>query len=271
MNLKIKSIGVALLYCGLFRLSFGFGGIVKNNFPADYYWFALGGYGTLSALIITWIFLRIEKISFREIGLHWESKTSIRFVKGLFLGVGISVAMLAAVIYVAGLKIEFTDVNDLFPFLFWSLAFIPTAFMEEIAFRSYPFFKLNKVLGLRGTQLIIAIFFALYHVGEGSIVSVFIGPGVWALVYGMAAVYSKGIALPTGLHFGANFVLASIGDKAGIEPILIVEYAKEATPEMLAQTEGFGILMQLTLLLAAIIAMEMYLKRKRTETIQKTM
>lgn len=264
MNLKIKSLGIALLYCGLFKLSFGFGSFMKNAFSEEYYWYALGGFGTVSILIITWIFLRIEKISFDEIGLKWEPQTSMRFGKGFLIGIGISCIMLLIVIYFADLKIELAENYDVASFLFWSLAFIPLAFMEEVAFRSYPFIKLNKVFGLRLTQVIIAVFFALYHFGEGSIISVFVGPGVWAFVYGMAAVYSKGIALPTGLHFGANFILASIGDKKGVDPILIVEYVKEATPEMIAYTEYVGIIVQLVLLAVALIAMEKYLRSNKT-------
>ena len=182
MNLKIKSLGIALLYCGLFKLSFGFGGFIKNALPEDYYWFALGGFGTVSILIITWIFLRIGKTSFSEIGLKWEAQTSMRFGKGLLIGIGFSCIMLLTIIYFADLKIELTDNYDVPSFLFWSLAFIPLAFMEEVAFRSYPFIKLNKVLGLRLTQVIIAIFFAMYHYGEGDLISVFVGPGVWACV-----------------------------------------------------------------------------------------
>lgn len=263
MDLKIfKTIGIALLYCGLFRLSFGFGGFIKNAFPDEYYWFALGGFGTVSILIITWIFLRIEKNSFGEIGLKWEAKTPKRFVVGLLIGIGIATAMLLIIINFAGLQVELANNYEVSSFLFWSLAFIPLAFMEEVAFRSYPFLKLNKVVGLRLTQVIIAIFFAFYHYGEGPVLSVFVGPGVWAFVYGMAAVLSKGIALPTGLHFGANFILASIGDKTGVDPIWIIEYINEATPEMIARTETISTLMQLVLLIGAVLAMERYIRNK---------
>ncbi|MEL7534100.1 MAG: hypothetical protein AAFN10_22520, partial [Bacteroidota bacterium] len=130
-----------------------------------------------------------------------------------------------------------------------------------------PFIKLHKAFGLRLTQVFLAILFAFYHLGEDTIATIFLGPGVWAFVYGMAAVYSKGIALPTGLHFGANFVLAILGDKKGIDPILIVDYVEEASPEMIAHTETLGILIQLVLFLAALIAMEMYIRNHKSDSI----
>lgn len=264
MNLKLKSLGVALLYCVLFKLSFGFGNFIKDGLPLEYYWYGLGAYGTISILLITWVFLRLEKKTFKSIGLNWEKQTPVRFGTGFLLGVGISVAMLSTLLIFADLKIEWGDNVEIPAFLYWSLAFIPTAFMEEVAFRSYPFLKLNKVFGLRITQLIIAVLFALYHVGEGPIMNVFLGPGVWVLIYGVAAVYSNGIALPTGLHFGANFILAAIGDKKGLNPILIIEYVRDATPEMIAHTEMVGIIVQMLLLAAGLIATERYLRKTTT-------
>ncbi len=267
MNSKIKSLGIAVLYCVLFRLSFGLGGPIKDAVSIEYYWYALGAFGTLSILLLTWAFLRFEKKSFADIGLKWESKTPIRFGKGFLIGVAISCTMLWAIIVLGDLKIEWAENYELPSFLLWSLAFIPLAFMEEVAFRSYPFVKLHQDFGLRFTQVVLAILFAFYHLGEDSIVTIFIGPGVWAFVYGMAAVYSKGISLPTGLHFGANFVLAILGDKKGIDPILIVDYAKEATPEMIAHTETLGIIIQFVLLVGALVAMELYLRRHKSDSI----
>ncbi|MFT5570081.1 MAG: membrane protease YdiL (CAAX protease family) [Cyclobacteriaceae bacterium] len=183
---------------------------------------------------------------------------------GLLIGIGITGTVILLIINLADLKIELSENYEVPSFLFWSLAFIPAAFMEEVAFRLYPFLKLNKAVGLRLTQVVLAVLFALYHVGEGFIISVFVGPGVWAFVYGMAAVYSIGIALPTGLHFGANFVLASFGDKQGIEPIWIIHYVKEATPEMMAYTESVGTIFQLILLAVAVFLMERYISSHRT-------
>lgn len=263
MNLKIKSLGVALLYCFLFRLSFGLGNFIKESIPDNYYWFVLGIFGTVSILVITWIFLRVEKKSFRDIGLNWEAKTPTQFLKGIFIGIGIACTMLLLVISFTDLIIELSDDYELASFLFFSLAFIPTALMEEIAFRSYPFLKLNKVLGLRFSQVFLAILFALYHFGEGPLINLFIGPGVWAFVYGMAAVYSKGIAMPTGLHFGVNFILASIGDKEGLAPIFTVKYSTEANPEIVEHAEFIGVIGQFVLFSCAIVLMEYYLRKKK--------
>ena len=263
MNLKIKSIGIALLYCVLFRISFGLGSFFMDTIPEQYYWYLLGAFGTISIILITWIFLRLEHLSFEDIGLKWEVKTPKRFLIGILLGVGISGFMLLAVIGMADLKVSPSDNVDIPSFLIWTLAFIPLAYMEELAFRSYPFLKLQKILGLRRTQVILAIAFSFYHFGEDSIPGIFFGPGAWAFVYGMAAVYSKGIALPTGLHFGTNFILASMGDKKVIDALWTIEYVTEPTQEMLAWTGNVGLAVQGMLLVGALLSMEWYLRRNR--------
>ena len=54
-------------------------------------------------------------------------------------------------------------------------------------------------------QLIVALVFALYHISMGwNSMIAFLGPGIWALVFGLGAAWSKGIALPTGIHVALN-------------------------------------------------------------------
>jgi uncharacterized protein len=38
-----------------------------------------------------------------------------------------------------------------------------------------------------------------------------LGPGIWALVFGLGAAWSKGIALPTGLHVALNLAQTVVG------------------------------------------------------------
>jgi len=37
------------------------------------------------------------------------------------------------------------------------------------------------------------------------------GPGIWALVFGLGAAWSKGIALPTGIHVALNLSQQVVG------------------------------------------------------------
>ena len=147
-----------------------------------------------------WGFLKFEKISIKSIGLKWEKNTLKKFTLGLSVGLVLGSLMILSQVMYSGMEISLSENYNISSFLLWSSALIPLAFMEEIAFRSYPFIKLNKVFGLRLTQIIIAILFALYHVLNGwSLGLAFLGPGIWALAYGLSAIFSDGISMPNKL------------------------------------------------------------------------
>jgi membrane protease YdiL (CAAX protease family) len=256
----IKSIGFIATYLL-------FGAVlsqIKYLFPLQFERYAQGILGTIGAIITVIIFLRIEKKTFKDYGLIWEKTSLKKFGLGLSLGIALAVAMMLSQILYSGLVITFNNDVNLVSFLPWSLAFIPLAFMEEIAFRSYPLIRLNKAFGLRQTQVILAILFAVYHMlmmwsPEAS----FLGPGIWALVYALTAVASNGIALPTGLHFGLNFVQSVLGGQKGIEPIWNLDYPQGISESSIAANETFGIGLHFSLLVLSVLATEMYIRSKR--------
>ena len=145
------------------------------------------------------------------------------------------------------------------------LSVIPLALMEEIAFRSYPFIKLEKAFGLRIAQIIVAIAFAIYHIVTGwNTQLAFIGPGIWAFVFGLAAIHSGGIAVPTGIHVALNSVQSLVGLKTGNYTSLWIIDFKPGTPEMLmSKADTIGIILQITVLLAAIILTEIYIRKRK--------
>ncbi len=98
---------------------------------------------------------------------------------------------------------------------------------------------------------------------DWTISSSFCGPAVWGLIYGLAAIYSKGIAMPTGIHYAANLTTSSLGEKKTTASIWTVEQPNSAT----AKYGGFDwgtILPSLALLVFAIICIELYMRRKTT-------
>ncbi|MFT5751636.1 MAG: hypothetical protein ACI828_002316 [Flavobacteriales bacterium] len=88
------------------------------------------------------------------------------------------------------------------------------------------------------------------------------GPGVWALIYAIAAVWFKRLALPSGLHMAINVVLAVVGQKDDRHDIWSIEYAVEATPNLIAQTENIVMILQVCILIIGIILSEYYRRNK---------
>lgn len=132
------------------------------------------------------------------------------------------------------------------------VGFIFLALKEEIVFRGYPFLKLQKIFRLRIIQIVIAILFAYYHDETGATLLLqLMGPGVWELIYGIASVWSKGIAMPTGIHAAVNMVLALVGTNHEVFAIWNIEAADE-NAETLAQFNSFRMILQVLLFLLGI-------------------
>ena len=238
----------------------------KSFLPLGYERFAHGLIGTVAALLTTWLFLRREKKSFADIGLRWERFTFIRFLKGVLTGIVITGLVFICLIYFGGMKLELNPAYDVTGFLLATLALIPLAFMEEVAFRSYPLVNLNQRLGTWPSLFITTVLFAVYHMINGWSVGIsFLGPGIWGLLFGLAALYSKGIALPTGIHYAANLVQASLGRSAGFTPIWNLEHKEELSS--IRTAESVGILIQISLLILVVVAIEWYRRKHQQKLV----
>lgn len=215
------------------------------------------------ALFLTYLALKKDKTTFKKIGFRWERKTPILFTIGFLMGAFITVIMLAIVIHFSSVELIYNTSSNIGWVLFWLLAFLPLAFMEEIIFRGYAFTKIQRNFGIWPAQILLALLFAWYHDFTGlTFFNQLMGPGVWALIYGIAAVWSKGLALPTGLHMAINVVLAVVGQKDDRHAIWNIEYAVEATPNLIAQTENIGMMLQVCILIIGIILTEYYRRNK---------
>lgn len=239
----------------LLLFAVGFSG---HFFPAKWERFIYGIGGTIAAFITTWLFLKFERKKFRDIGLEWEWGTLTRFLKGFVIGVVMFAIIILLLMAFAGMQIGVSS-HDLNPgIFFWYLAIIPLALMEEVAFRSYPFLKLNNAFGLHITQFIVAIVFAMYHViGGQDLYSSLLGAGAWAFVFGFAAAWSGGIAVPTGIHVGINLMQPLFGFKSAYEPVWNVSFKNENAAEIV------GVITQILILLSGIAATDYYIRKKR--------
>jgi hypothetical protein len=216
--------------------------------------------GTIAAIIAICFFIKNENLNLRQIWLVFEWRSLTRFISGYLIGTIICVTMIAVLISLSELQLR---PNKSFVFsttiLISYLAFIPLGLMEELAFRSYPFVKLNATYNFRITQLVVAIAFAAYHIiGGQGILSALLGPGVWAYVFGLATIRYRGIAMPLGLHVAANATQALAGMKGKKDAIWLLDYSVPPGAEVMARTETIGILMHITMLIIAVLLTELY-------------
>jgi hypothetical protein len=107
-----------------------------------------------------------------------------------------------------------TPQQSLLPAATALLLYLLLATREELAFRGYPLFGLNRALGHWPAQLIVALIFALEHkIGGFTWLHAFFGAGVGSLLFGIAALTTRGLAMPIGIHAAWNFGQWILGAK----------------------------------------------------------
>ena len=161
---------------------------------------------TILTFGLTLLFLRWEGLSLGDVGLIPGSQSIFRVATGFLIGLILAFLQVAGVMLFGHLKLvlypEFSFPYILSAFLLYFLV----ASREELAFRAYPLRGLNYVLGPWTAQLIVAIIFSLEHVAGGmSWMQAFLGSGVGAILFGVAALRTRGIALPVRIYRSVEF------------------------------------------------------------------
>lgn len=149
------------------------------------------------------------------------------------------------------------------------LLFAGVAAAEELLFRGFVFQRLISGLGQWVAQLIIAAYFLLTHLNNpgmtGSVkmmasINIFLA----SILFGLAFIQTKSLAMPLGLHFMANFVQGGIlgsGVSGTEQSGLLIPVFGEA-PVWL--TGGrFGLEASLPGLICILIALLLFYTRKQ--------
>jgi hypothetical protein len=245
-------------------------GLITPMFPNNWQWFMFGLFGTLSALFLTGLFLRFEKRSFKDIGLVWHSGSIIHFLLGLFIGSAIFGVILLALLLLTPLQIQRNPQPIEAAALVGYLIFFPLSLMEEIGFRAYPFRRLHDRFGLWTAQAMVAIVFALYHVAGGqSVGGSFLGPGIYAIVFGLAAAWSGGIAVSFGIHLVLNILQPLTGMRGNSGAVWTLSQTKNSIDGQKASPDTIGIVMQIAVLVVALVLTEFYIRRHGRKPQQK--
>jgi uncharacterized protein len=159
--------------------------------------------------------LRVEGSSLRDLGL---APTHARIGELLF-GCGVSALLFASIALVRGglLGVEWK---------FAGLAAVPGACLglvtalllllpEELIFRGFAFQRVIAAIGAWPTIVMSALLFGAYHAigsqmwGMGLFFQIAM-PTLGGMVFGWAAVRTRGLALPIGLHLGGNWVQVAL-------------------------------------------------------------
>lgn len=160
---------------------------------------------SVGTLILTILFVRWDGLALRDVGAAIGRQSPLRFAIGFLLGlllVGLHTSIVAISGDVRWVRIESVRIASVAAPL---VTYVLLSCREELAFHGYPLRRLNSFFGLAAAQLIVAVVFALEHVAGGStLMQAFLGAGVGSLLFGMASIATRGLALPIGLHAAWN-------------------------------------------------------------------
>jgi membrane protease YdiL (CAAX protease family) len=199
---------------------------VKAMVPQRWGQLVWGIASAAAILPLTLLFLRRENRSVCDIGLNLEPTSALRFVAGIFVGLGVY-GLNVILVTVLGSPIHFAWADDAEPrtTALTLSTLVALSCMEELGFRGYPLRTLVPAFGLWQAQGMVAVAFGLCHFAFGwSWATILLGVVPGALLFGMAAVASRGLALPIGIHAGLNFARWSV-ENNGIWTLVVDEQA----------------------------------------------
>jgi hypothetical protein len=172
---------------------------------------------SIQALIViaaTWICQVLRKKPLTEL----TGVINGLWIKNLIIGLCLGAALMilpALFLYVGGWLTWQISVTDMMTLLSAAGLFISVAVAEEFLFRGFVFQRLIDGIGIWGAQLIMAGYFLLIHMnnpGMSGSIKLFASVNIFlaSIMFGLAFIKTKSLAMPIGLHFMANWVQGTL-------------------------------------------------------------
>lgn len=204
---------VALFWAVAIALMVG-SGMLRGMAPPSLAPLAWGVTSSALLLALSAFALRREGLVAADAGLRFGTGSLPRFAAGVAVGGAMYAVHLLLLVGIAGVRIGESTARGAAPLLLAALTFLALSVMEEVGFRGWPLRRLERALGRTPALLIGALAFALLHVAYGwPLFGALFGAGAGALVFGTAALVTRGLALPIGMHMAWNLADWSVGGK----------------------------------------------------------
>jgi CAAX protease family protein len=176
--------------------------------------FIVGALAVPPTCALTVLFVKWDDRRLRAYGFELTRRSWLRFAGGLLLGFLIVAAQ--TVLIALGGGVHWMAASPTPAMFLPVFGYLLLATREELAFRGYPLRKLAAEKGPWTAQIVVVILFVIEHrIGGSSWSNALVGSGVGGLVFGMAALASRGLALPIGLHAAWNIGDWARGTKGG--------------------------------------------------------
>jgi membrane protease YdiL (CAAX protease family) len=181
-------------------------GLLKGFVPGRWGGLAWGVSSSIALLLLIRFLTTRDGGTLAAVGLRFTRGSPWRMAAGLVLGIGIyGVTLLAISLTLGPLQLVRAATPPLDVVLVIVASTVALAVMEELAFRSYSLWTARRAFGYWQTQAVVACAFGLLHLLYGwPLQTVAFGVVPSAVLFGVAAATTRGLAWPLGLHTGIN-------------------------------------------------------------------
>lgn len=166
-------------------------------------------------LLVTWICILIRKESWSDIGFSISQAWFKTLTIGTLVGIVMMFATVAIIWVIGGVTFEL-NVNRSIQGLSYGLyLFVLGAIMEEILHRGFIFQRLLDGIGIWRAQMLMATLFTLGHWGNPDMEGITqiiasLNLFLLSLIFGLAYIKTRSLALPISLHLGWNWAQGNI-------------------------------------------------------------
>lgn len=166
-------------------------------------------------LAATWVACRLHGRPLGDVGLQLDGQRARELAGGLAMGAAAAAALGWGLMLAGAVSWQPNPAADGAHVMKWLAYFTVAAVVEELIFRGYALRTLADGIGSFRAVALSSLVFGGYHVlnlgtsasvqpGGWDLVWRVAGPAVGGVLFGLAAVRTRGLALPIGLHLGWN-------------------------------------------------------------------
>lgn len=182
----------------------------------------------LSATILTFFLILIfacwEKLNLNDVGIVPGKKSAPRFSIGFVIGLSMAIMQVMIALSFGHFQLNLVPEVTVYEIVLTLLLFILAGTREELVYRSYFLRNLSNSLTPFLALVIMTVVFSIEHLVAGDTwQNGILGAGTGAVLFGLAALKTKGLALPLGLHIAWNFGNWALGFKGrpGIWEVIV--------------------------------------------------
>ncbi len=164
----------------------------------------------LFVLGVTWVCTRLRREPLASVGFVLDRLWLAQLAAGTAIGVAAILTISAMIWALGGMTLELDPARSASTLVRGAYVFLCVALLEETLVRGFVFQRLLAGTGFWVTQLLLALLFAAGHWGnpgmEGAtMVVATISLAAGAVLFGLAYLRTRSLALPIGLHLGWNW------------------------------------------------------------------